>query len=376
MIGDFDAVVIGAGPAGSVSAYTMARRGSRVLLVDKASFPREKVCGCCLNARSLAILDRLGLGDLPSRLGARTIKRLLLSYGSRHATIPLSGSVSLSRLALDQALIERAQEAGVKFLDKTCAAVGPASTKSRSVMLRSSEVGSVNTNARVVLLADGLTGTALKSDTSRLNQVASWSRMGAGVVIRHAPDAYAPGSVYMACSQDGYVGLVRLEDDRLDIAAAMDVGYLREAGGPGPGVVSLLKKTGMPMISGLEEQRWRGTGLLTRSRLHVYDERLLVLGDAAGYVEPFTGEGIAWALTGAEAVVDIAIEGINSWHPTLGKAWEKRYRKLVHRRQTRCRLVAFWLRHPTLSAPAVALLGRSPQLAKPFIRTLTQIASA
>ena len=64
----YDVVVIGAGPAGSVAAYRAATLGASVLLVDKASFPRVKVCGCCINARALAVFDRLGLGR---RRGAR-----------------------------------------------------------------------------------------------------------------------------------------------------------------------------------------------------------------------------------------------------------------------------------------------------------------
>ena len=63
-------VVVGAGPAGAVAAGLIARAGSRVLLVDRSTFPRAKVCGCCLNGRALAALADAGLGDLPARLGA------------------------------------------------------------------------------------------------------------------------------------------------------------------------------------------------------------------------------------------------------------------------------------------------------------------
>ena len=66
----WDAVVVGAGPAGSVAARELARRGVSVLLVDKATFPRAKVCGCCLNAAALDTLAKIGLADLPRRCGA------------------------------------------------------------------------------------------------------------------------------------------------------------------------------------------------------------------------------------------------------------------------------------------------------------------
>ena len=60
----WDALVIGAGPAGSVAARELARRGCRVLLVDKATFPRPKVCGCCVNGAAIRALERLGLGHV------------------------------------------------------------------------------------------------------------------------------------------------------------------------------------------------------------------------------------------------------------------------------------------------------------------------
>ncbi|MBX9624847.1 MAG: FAD-dependent oxidoreductase, partial [Gemmataceae bacterium] len=66
----WDAVVVGAGPAGSVTARGLARRGLAVLLVDKATFPRPKVCGCSLNAAALTGLGAVGLGHVPAACGA------------------------------------------------------------------------------------------------------------------------------------------------------------------------------------------------------------------------------------------------------------------------------------------------------------------
>ena len=60
----WDVVVVGAGPAGSMAALEIARRGPSVLLVDKARFPRYRVCGCCLNGRALSLLGSAGLGGL------------------------------------------------------------------------------------------------------------------------------------------------------------------------------------------------------------------------------------------------------------------------------------------------------------------------
>jgi len=72
----YDVVVVGAGPAGAVTAFTAARRGLEVLLLDRAVFPRFKVCGCCLNARALNTLERVGLADVVVELGAARLDRL------------------------------------------------------------------------------------------------------------------------------------------------------------------------------------------------------------------------------------------------------------------------------------------------------------
>src|SRR5262249_20439552 len=110
------AVVVGAGPAGSLAARELARRDVSVLLVDQADFPRWKVCGCCLNGRALAILDAVGLGTLTRDCGARPLSHLRLAVVGRSALLPLSGSEALSREAFDTALVQAALAAGAHFL--------------------------------------------------------------------------------------------------------------------------------------------------------------------------------------------------------------------------------------------------------------------
>ena len=75
----WDAVVVGAGPAGSAAALAGARAGLRVLLVDRSVFPRDKVCGGCLNASAVESLGLLGLRTLPERLKGRRLSRFSLS---------------------------------------------------------------------------------------------------------------------------------------------------------------------------------------------------------------------------------------------------------------------------------------------------------
>ena len=88
-VNTWDAIVIGAGPAGALSATLLARQGSSVLLVERRAFPRRKVCGGCLNARALASLDRAGLEPRVRALGATTVNALRLHQRGRSAVLEL-----------------------------------------------------------------------------------------------------------------------------------------------------------------------------------------------------------------------------------------------------------------------------------------------
>lgn len=93
----WDVAVVGGGPAGAVVAQQVVRLGVRVLLLDQATFPRRKVCGCCLNRHTLSALAAAGLGDLPAKLGAVPLHSTLLAAGGRTAAVRLPGGVSVSR---------------------------------------------------------------------------------------------------------------------------------------------------------------------------------------------------------------------------------------------------------------------------------------
>ena len=114
------AVVVGAGPAGAAAARELARRSVAVLLVDRAAFPRWKVCGCCLNGRAAAVLRAVGPGRAagatvaPSRWRASAWRP---AAGRRRCRCP--AAAALSREAFDAALIEAAVAAGAAFLPET-----------------------------------------------------------------------------------------------------------------------------------------------------------------------------------------------------------------------------------------------------------------
>jgi flavin-dependent dehydrogenase len=398
----WDVVVVGAGPAGALAARLLAAKGLAVLLVDRAHFPRGKVCGGCLNGRALALLARAGLGMLPRDLGAVPIDTFLLGVNGRRARLALPAGVAVSRHAFDAALVGAAIAAGAHFLPGTrahlvefapvgrtswsaCSATGalvrqrwdggPGGPPSDSVDAGERRLllegdGEAEVRARLVLAADGLGGRLLRD--AEPPRPAADSRLGAGVLLERAPDAFIPGIIYMACDAGGYVGLVRVEEGRLDVAAALDPEVAVTMGGPGALATRILHASGLPDVPHLDVAPWRGTPLLTRRAPRLAAERLFALGDAAGYVEPFTGEGIAWALASAEAVVPLALRAVARWEPALADSWADAYRNAVGGRQGLCRWLARLLRHPTLLQGVVQLLGCAPFVAGPVVRRLNR----
>lgn len=360
----WDALVIGAGPAGSLTARQVALLGRRVLLVDRAQFPRAKVCGCCLNPAGLRVLHEVGLGDLTSEQGAVPLEAIDLRCGSVGARLPIAG-VALSRERFDAALLDAAQRAGVTFLPGTTASLGNLTPEFREIHLRELDQ---TLQARAVVVADGL-GSPTLSRQGQPSPPAQHARIGAGVILPEHP-AFAAGTIFMACGRTGYLGGVRLEDGRLDLACALDADAVAQAHGIGPVTADLLTQAGWPVPPGLVEAAWKGTPRLTRSPGRLGDERLFAVGDAAGYVEPFTGEGMSWALAGAQALAPLVATACQKWEPALLTRWEAEHRRLVQSRQSLCRWLAWTLRRPWLLSGLLHLLRRWPGLARPVLRSL------
>jgi flavin-dependent dehydrogenase len=364
----WDALVVGAGPAGSMAALGLSRRGLAVLLVDRAEFPRWKVCGCCLNGAALSALAAAGLGHLPDEWRAVPLTAMLLASRGQSARLPLGPGIVLSRTALDAGLVRAAIAAGAEFLPGTQARLGDVSEGRRNVGLETPGAAR-RASAKVVIAADGIGGRLLALHDADGAPPAARSRIGVGTVVENAPDFYGAGTIFMACGDSGYAGLVRLEDDRLEIAAALNPAAVRASRGPESIVERLLKEANWPTPIRSADVRWKGTHVLNWRARRVAAERVFAVGDATGYVEPFTGEGIALALTAGLAVVPMAAKAQIQWHDRLAREWTANYRRIVGPQLT-CRAAAAVLRQPWLARWLIALLAKAPALARPVIRSL------
>ncbi len=360
----WEVAVVGAGPAGAAVSTLLARRGLRVLLVDRSQFPRFKVCGGTLNLRALAALDQLGLGRLPERLGAVPLRRFVFAAGGRQGEAALPGGAAVSREVLDAALVRGAMSAGAAFLPGHTAVLGPAAPEARSLRL-SSGGATAEIRARLVLGADGLHGSLRRGIPALRSAAQVGARIGAGTVLPRTPPAYQPGTIYMGYGESGYVGVVRLEADRLGVAAALCPARVAAAGGLPDACTAILRGAGLPPVAGLGEAAWRATPPLSRRPLRRGDVRFLALGDAAGYVEPVTGEGMAWALEAARELAPLAERAALRWDGRLVEEWEAASRLRMRSRQRACRTLTRLLHRPRAVGFLTALWERrliSPHL--------------
>ncbi|TAM99069.1 MAG: FAD-dependent oxidoreductase [Rhodanobacteraceae bacterium] len=361
----WDVVVVGAGVAGAMGALHLARTGLRVLLVEKSAWPRAKACGGCLNAVALRALAGSGIELHESN--AYTGMRLCCL--GRTANLPLPPGVAISRKRLDAMLVEHAVHAGARFVPATHATLDGSTRHGRRVVLRHLST-CYAVEARVVLDCGGLATRLLPDSDWR---VAPRARIGVAATLPGAPAWHDPGIIHMACAAQGYVGLVRAENGVTNIAAALDPVRCHEAGGPAATVAEILRAGGFPAMQNLHRLDWRGTPRLTRTRRRLGAERrVLILGDAAGYVEPFTGEGMAWAIADAAAVLPFACEAVACWTDDITLRWSARHRRMLRARQRVCRGVAGLLRYPSLLAAVLPLLDRAPAVALPLTAWLNR----
>jgi menaquinone-9 beta-reductase len=401
----WDFVVIGAGPAGSATALRLARRGLRVLLVDRGGMPRPKICGCCLSTTALFELRALGLHA--GHVAPVPLTAVLVAAAGRTARLPLPESACLSREALDTALVREAIAAGVHWLPGVTIS-GIAESAREAGLAGVTVLGrtaaddesdrDVVFRAHAAVIAAGLAdhvritvsparaaaaGKPAGSDAGR--RIAPHSRIGVGATLPAAaidPHRLPPGMLVMAVSESGYCGLVRLEDGRVDLAAAIDRADLagRHGGDPATAVAAILRGAlgdaePSSLRTSIAATRFRATPALTHQSPLVAGaaETIYRVGDAAGYVEPFTGEGMGWALAGAR----ILAESVASSGPAGGldaAATAARYRaahgRHFARHHRRCLRVSRALRHPLLVAGAVRLARMLPWAAGPVLPLL------
>jgi flavin-dependent dehydrogenase len=367
----WDAVVIGAGPAGAVAARLLAISGARVLLVDRKVFPRFKVCGACWSASGLELLQAIGAGERIEALGGVRLKYFHVRSPAGDLRVPMPEGLAVSRAAMDAALVQHAVEAGACFQPNVRAVVGPALDHVRHVSLRREGGESpalLTVEAGVVIAADGLGHPSLCELPEFAQRADRGSRIGAGCEITDFPAVYEAGAIQMLVGREGYVGLVVLETGALNVAAALAPALVRLHGSLAIAATAVLREARCPAIPALATAEWRGTPHLTRRESRLAATRLFLVGDAAGYAEPFTGEGMTWSVLAACAVQPLAQRAWQDWRPELACEWTATFRKMIGRRQKLSRTIARLLRIPLAVSGMTHLLRVTPGIASHMVR--------
>ncbi len=376
---EWDVVVIGAGPGGSLTAREAARLGLKTLLIEARAFPRPKVCGGCLNPRALRVLAAVGLHGLVDELQGEPIRSMSLQSGGCSAEMSLPTGLSVTRHRLDMALLQAANDAGVSVAMETSANVDPDTRDGLRSLQLHSQGKSYSVRARVVVCADGLLRSSLRSLPVMEPHPSPSARMGVGIVLSQdqlsttVADQFPRERITMIVGHGGYVGLAWAEDHQFSIAAAVDPQVVKATGSPSRAVQQILSANGIdfPII----DSGWSGTPPLTTTPRWNAAERLFVIGDAAGYVEPFTGEGMAAALEQSVAVLPFVIQAVEQWRPELATAWQTHHLAHFQRRQRYCRMASALLRRPWLMATAVRLVRIFPRVASHFVQAINRPTS-
>jgi flavin-dependent dehydrogenase len=368
----WDAIVVGAGPAGAIAARQLALQSKRVLLVDKAILPRDKVCGGCLGGVALEVLASIGLEGVPYDCGGVPLRTLTLASAGVIARIPIGHRVAVSRRTFDGALVREAARAGVVICDQTIGTMlRSVNAGARLITLRH-QAREVIVRSKVIIVATGLA----RSPPAYTTRILPGCRIGIGAMLDQPPCYIAPGALHMAWGSDGYVGVTAVEDGRFDVAAAVDPHALAATKSPGKLVHGILAESGFAPIIDLQTAVWHGTPPLTRRTTPLASQRCLLIGDAAGYVEPFTGEGLGWAMQSAVLATSLLTGSLDRWDEAIPACWQWLYNSALAGRQRSCRIVSRLLGVKPLRQVAIWGLRRAPHMSGPIVRRLDRSIGA
>lgn len=346
----WEVVIIGAGVAGASISALLAKLGIKVLLVDMESFPRDKVCGGCLNQRAVKFLSELGVQRAFADASPILINTLSIHVDGFQVRWQIPEIRSLRRSSLDWLLVEYAKSVGVVFRDSIKAVVD-SYAYNKGCTTQSIRLFDMQRNqdcyvrSRVTILAAGLTRSALPRDGTWELQIAEDARVGVQCFLPRPIENLRRNEedheLSMIVGKHGYVGVCPTNGGVYDIAAAVDPKAIRMCGGISHTVNSIFAENHFDVEQSLRDAKWIATPLLTRQSKQVARDGIFLLGDSAGYVEPFTGEGISWSFAGAQylsQLVPHALSGQEQWAQTNWTNWICNHRK---RNQRIARWVSF-----------------------------------
>ncbi|MEK6284665.1 MAG: NAD(P)/FAD-dependent oxidoreductase [Acidobacteriota bacterium] len=325
---DYDAIIIGGGPAGSSAAISLSQRGARVLLLEEKRMPRGKLCGEFITPECFAPLERLGVMDRMLAAGARKITgvRLILATGKSVQTHiskisdDAGWAMSLSRARFDQILFDRARETGAVCLEgvavKGCVFTDGILRGVEALSLP--EGASVRFEAPLIIDASGRNSRLMLGKRERIA-----GRRGSRLYALKGHFKGVEGiddQVELYFFPQGYGGMSVVEDGLVNLCFIVDQRALKSAGGDPSSIIehTLMKNSlARERLQGAEiVGKWYSAGPLTFGRRRLERNGVIAIGDASGMIDPFTGTGIQMALRTGEMAADAVFEAIAGQVPS------------------------------------------------------------
>jgi geranylgeranyl reductase family protein len=366
-----EVLVVGGGPAGSAAAILFARAGHDVLLVDAARFPRDKVCGESVSPGAWPALDALELADDVRALAPQPIHGMALtspggvSFRGEYRDAARPG-FALRRLDFDDALLRAATRAGVEARQSTRAVELLCDAGSVTGVVTEDEAGArTHVRARLVIAADGRRSLVAR----RLGLLREHPRLRKYAVRGHWDGMQGLGPWgELHVTRGAYCGVAPLGPRRGNVAFVVDRRDMAAAAGDVEGFYRrtlalwprLVERLGGAIL--LEPPR--AVGPLALEARSVWAPGAMLTGDAAGFFDPFTGEGITLALRSAQWAAEVGTRALRSPAGPLDLRAYAGLRHAATRDKFRLnRLLYEVLRRPAAADWLAAHLARRPRAA-------------
>lgn len=297
----FDAVIVGAGPAGSAAATVLARAGRRVLLLEKDEFPRPKVCGEFLSSGALPSLEDLGARGPIEQLGPERIERGVISLpdGPRVCFRLPAPALGISRCRLDHLLACGARQAGAEvwFGARVLSVESKEARRFRVRLVRAQTEEEVEAPTVVGAWGrwDALDRRLERRFLARRAMFFGWSRDYGG------DTDWLAGQVRLYVFPGGYCGLSRVEGGKVNLAGVISEKVRSRLPAGWTAVVEHARSAHPELDEDLSRLApgpvgFMGTGPVFFTAKPPTERRMLIAGDAAGVLDPYSGEGQAAAL--------------------------------------------------------------------------------
>jgi len=356
--GIYDVAIAGGGPAGAACGILCAQAGLRTLVLEKALFPRDKVCGDCLNPGCWPVFRQLGVAQKLLASPHLPISRVaFIAANGRRVSFPLDGAapgeIAMSRRILDAVLLQHCATAGADVRQNH----GICALARNSTGLWQIQTADRSFSARQLVAADGRNSTV-----ARLLGAAPAARRGRVAIQAHiaVPPGLDPG-IELHLLPQGYCGIAPLApltpSSRLMNCCLVAT----------PARLESLKTAISARFAIPAAQEWRAIAPLERAPVGPLRGGVIYVGDAARVVEPFTGEGIYYALHSATLAARHIITHSLDQYPAAHAA-------LYRRRLWINRLARWAVTHPASGAILLRLMSAQPASLRFLVQRITHPA--